>query len=206
MEEYNLDTLEQKNIKYTDFVKNFFKDNKNYILASFAYVVFCIFLYIITPIPEEQKTMFIQSTMEYIEKIITDNNFQLTLNIFLNNAFIGLLIFLSGFLISLLSMLIVFSNVFVVWIVLSVSIKKVWLLTSLLAMLPHGVIEIFAILLTLALSFKTTHLVLKKVWNWEKHKIRPETKKSFQFFWIFIIPLLFIASIIEVFITPFFLN
>ncbi len=206
MEENNLNKVEQKNIKYTDFVKDFFKENKNYILAAFAYVVFCIFLFIITPIEEEHKNLLMQSAKEYIDNIMTDNNFHLFLNIFINNSLIGFMIFVSGFLLSLLSMFIVLSNVFVIWIVMSMAIEKVWLWTSLLAILPHGFIEIFAILLTLALSFKITHLVFKKVWNWKKHKIWWEIKKSIQFFWTFILLLIFIASAIEVFITPLFLG
>ena len=188
-----------------NFIKTFIKENKNYIIAALLYTVFCIFLFVITPISESEKQIFIQSAKEYVEKIITNNHLQLFLNIFFNNSFIALIVFLSGFMLSFLSIFIVLSNIFVVWIVLSFSIEKVWLLTSLLAILPHGIIEISAILFSLALSFKLTHLVVKKVWNRKKYKIWWEIKKSFQFFWSIILWLLLIAAFIESFITPLFL-
>ena len=190
---------------YINFIKTFVKENKNYIIAALLYTVFCIFLFVITPISESEKQIFIQSAKEYVEKIITNNHLQLFLNIFFNNSFIALIVFLSGFMLSFLSIFIVLSNIFVVWIVLSFSIEKVWLLTSLLAILPHGIIEISAILFSLALSFKLTHLVVKKVWNRKKYKIWWEIKKSFQFFWSIILWLLLIAAFIESFITPLFL-
>jgi len=97
-----------------NFIKTFIKENKNYIIAALLYTVFCIFLFIIIPISESEKQMFIQSAKEYVEKMITDNNFQLFLNIFLNNFSIALIVFLSGFVLSFLSIFIVLSNIFVI--------------------------------------------------------------------------------------------
>lgn len=189
---------------YFNFIKNFLKENKNYIVSAFVYTFFCILLFIIIPISEEQKHLLMQSAKEYVEKIITINNFQLFLNIFINNSLIALIVFLSGFILSLLGILIVFSNVFVVWIIFAFSIEKVWLWASLLAILPHWIVEISAILFSLALSFKISYLVIKKIWNWKKYKIWTEIKNSFIFFWTFVLPLLLIAAFIETFITPLF--
>ena len=191
---------------YVTFVKLFFKDNKKYIFASFFVFILWILLYLFTPIDENIKKTLIQQTIEYVQTIMTTNSFELFMKIFFNNAFIWLLIVLSGFLLSVLWVFFVFSNIFIVWLVLTISIEKVWLYHSLLAILPHWILEITAVLLSLALSFKITNLVVKKIWNWKTVKIWWELRKTLLFFGWFVLPLFLVAGAIESFITPLFLK
>lgn len=191
---------------YFAFIKKFLKDNKKYIFFALLYITFCIFLFIITPLSEKEINLIIENTKEYIEKMSAYDNFDSFALIFANNLFVAFIIVLSGFLFSIFSALIALSNVFTIWVVLSVGIQKVWIFKSLLATLPHWIIEITAILLTLALSFKITYLIVKKIWNWKKYKIWLEIIDSFIFFLEFVIPLIFIAAFIEAFITPLFLH
>ncbi len=191
---------------YLTFIKLFFKDNKKYIFASFFVFILWILLYLFTPIDENIKKTLIQQTIEYVQTIMTTNSFELFMKIFFNNAFIWLLIVLSGFLLSVLWVFFVFSNIFIVWLVLTISIEKVWLYHSLLAILPHWILEITAVLLSLALSFKITNLVVKKIWNWKTVKIWWELRKTLLFFGWFVLPLFLVAGAIESFITPLFLK
>ncbi len=191
---------------YLSFIKLFFKENQKYIIASFFVFILWILLYLLVPIDENMKKTLIQQTIEYVKNIMTTNSFELFIKIFFNNAFIWLLIVLSWFLLSVLWVFFVLSNIFIVWLVLSISIEKVGLYHSLLAILPHWVLEITAVLLSLALSFKITVLVVKKIWNWKTIKIWWELRKILLFFWWFILPLFLIAAFIESFITPLFLK
>lgn len=191
---------------YLSFIKLFFKENQKYIIASFFVFILWILLYLFTPIDENIKKALIQQTIEYVKNIMTTNSFELFIKIFFNNAFIWLLIVLSWFLLSVLWVFFVLSNIFIVWLVLSISIEKVGLYHSLLAILPHWVLEITAVLLSLALSFKITVLVVKKIWNWKTIKIWWELRKILLFFWWFVLPLFLIAAFIESFITPLFLK
>ena len=191
---------------YLSFIKLFFKENQKYIIASFFVFILWILLYLLVPIDENMKKTLIQQTIEYVKSIMTTNSFDLFMKIFFNNAFIWLLIVLSWFLLSVLWVFFVLSNIFIVWLVLSISIEKVGLYHSLLAILPHWVLEITAVLLSLALSFKITVLVVKKIWNWKTVKIWWELRKILLFFWWFVLPLFLIAAFIESFITPLFLK
>jgi len=189
---------------YLNFIKTFFKENKKYIIASFFVFIIWILLYLFTPIDENIKKTLIQQTIEYVKNIMTTNNFELFIKIFFNNAFIWLLILLSWFLLSVLWIFLVLSNIFIVWLILTISIEKVWIYHSLLAILPHWILEISAVLLSLALSFKITNLVVKKIWNWKTVKIWWDLKKILLFFWWFVLPLFLIAAFTESFITPLF--
>jgi len=187
------------------FVKNFLKENKNFVYFAFGIVIFLIFLYLIVPIPEETKKLLLTQAAEYVKNIVVSNQFLLSWKIFVNNTTISLFLLLFGFLLSIWSLLIVFGNIVVIWIVLEYSIDKIWLYKSIFAMLPHGIFEITAIVLTFALSLKLTYLILKKVWNWKETKISSKIKEVFLLWLYFIVPLLFMAAIIETFLTPLFI-
>ena len=188
---------------YFNFVNTFLKNNKVFFLLSFLYVLFCILIFVVYPLPDNLKQELISQTSQLVHNVASLWNTELKLAfiIFLNNSFIGLIIFLTWFLLSLWWLLITFANVFIVWLVVSLWIEKVGLIKTLLAILPHWIIEVTAILMSLWLSFKLTYLTIKKIWNWKKVKFWIEFKKMLYFFVGVIIPLLFIAAFIESFIT-----
>jgi len=189
---------------YLNFINTFLKDNKVFFLLAFLYVLLCILIFVVYPIPNNLKQELISQTSQLVHSVASlwNTHLKLAFVIFLNNSFIGLIIFLTWFLLSLWWLLITFANVFIVWLVVSLWIEKVGLIKTLLAILPHWIIEITAILMSLGLSFKLTYLTIKKIWNWKKIKFWIEFKKMLYFFISVIIPLLLVAAFIEAFITP----
>jgi len=192
--------------KYLYFIRFFIKENKNYIYTSIFVFFLWICLYLLIPVNQNFKHILIQQTLEYMKNIITTNNFDLFIRIFLNNVFVWFLIVLSGFLLSIFWIFLVLWNIFIVWVILTISIEKVGVYHSLLAILPHWILEISAILLSLSLSFKITYLIIKKIWNWKNIKVLWEFKRILLFFVWFVLPLFLIAAFVESFITPLFLR
>jgi len=193
-------------INYLKIVKEFLIKNRNYIFTTIWFLIFFIITSLFLPISEDLKNTLIKQITEYVSTIQTNNNLVLMWRIFLNNSFVSLLIVLFWFLLSIWWIFMMFSNVFITWLVLNISIEKIWLAKSLLAILPHGIIEISAILLSVALWFKITVLTVKKIWNWKKTSIKNELKEILVFYWSVILPLLLVAAFIESFITPLFLK
>ena len=189
---------------YIQFINTFLKENKVFFLLALFYTLFCILIFLFYPIPEDIKTALLKQTSHLVHHIanLWNTHLKLAFIIFLNNAFIWTIIFLTWFLLSLGWVLIVFANVFISGLVVTLWIEKMWVIKSILAILPHGIFEITAILLALWLSFKLTYLVIKKIWNWKKVKFWLEFKKMIYFFVWVILPMLFIAAFIESFITP----
>jgi len=189
---------------YFQFINTFLKENKVFFLLAFLYVLICILVFLFYPLPEDIKSQLIKQTYQVVQNIahLWNTHLKLAFFIFLNNAFIWLIIFLTGFLLSFWGLFIVFANVFITWLIITVGIEKMWLLKSLLAILPHWIFEITAILLSLGLSFKLTYLVVKKIWNWKNVKFWIEFKKMIYFWFGFILPLLLFAAFIESFVTP----
>jgi len=193
-------------INYLKIVKEFLIKNRNYIFTTIWFLIFFIITSLFLPISEDLKNTLIKQITEYVSTIQTNNNLVLMWRIFLNNSFVSLWIVLFWFLLSIWWIFMMFSNVFITWLVLNISIEKIWLAKSLLAILPHGIIEISAILLSVALWFKITVLTVKKIWNWKKTSIKNELKEILVFYWSVILPLLLVPAFIESFITPMFLK
>jgi uncharacterized membrane protein SpoIIM required for sporulation len=80
---------------------SFFKENLIYIKIALGFVIFFIFLYIITPIPEDIKKQLLQQAAEYVKTIATSNQIILAWKIFINNTTISFFILLFGFLLSI---------------------------------------------------------------------------------------------------------
>lgn len=81
-------------------------------------------------------------------------------------------------------------------------------MTSLLAeLIPHGIFEFPAILLSLSLGMYLCKEITMKILGKRKEKPIGETfAYVFQFFLCMIVPLLFIAGFVEAYITPIILN
>ena len=191
---------------YLNFIKNYLKKNKFYFILNLVYVLILIGLFILFPPSPDYLKLIMEWVKDHFEtlSLLMTNKFSTFLVIFLNNSFISLIIVLSGFLLSLFWLLIIFSQVVVIWTIFLYLVNNGLLLKWLLLTLPHWIFEIPAIILAWGLMFKISALILKKVWYFRKVSIWSELKEVFKFFFIFIVPLLLIASLIETFITPLF--
>ncbi len=190
---------------YIQFIKNFFKENQIFFYTSFFLFVFFIIISFFIPIDESTKHIILDSLKQKVLSVYAQNNWILFKNIFLNNLLVSFIILVSWFFLSLFWVLILFSNVFSVLLLSSVVLQKTTISKLLLSLLPHGIFEISAILLTLGLALKISWVLIKKVWNWKDNIVVPHLKNIFKFWLFFIVPLLLFAAFVEAFITRWFI-
>ena len=133
--------------------------------------------------------------------------FDFLLFIFFNNVKVaGLLVFL-GCLFAVLPILIVFSNGFLIGIVSESIIRTNGLFFLLVGLLPHGIIELPIILISAGIGFKMGVGTLQVIF--QKKSIRLflfDFLAAIILFVIVIVPLLFAAAMIEVYVTGFLLD
>ena len=122
--------------------------------------------------------------------------------IFLNNAFKSFLAIVLGVFVIVPIMFIVF-NGYILGIVMCESARIEGLLYVVAAILPHGIIELPMVLLCAALGTRLGVMVLSRiVGRISTEEILSELKLSVSFYFRWILPLLFVAAVIETFITP----
>jgi stage II sporulation protein M len=121
--------------------------------------------------------------------------------IFVNNAAKTLLAILLGTLLGIVPGFFLLANgvaLGVAWS-LSASVRGAWL--SLLSLLPHGVLELPAVFLGTSIGMLIGVEALKQLAGKPEARIGAELTSGLRFFCTVIVPLLFVAALVEAFIT-----
>lgn len=151
---------------------------------------------------------YIEVFVKNLENISEMSVLGILLFIFLNNSVVAFLASIGGIVLSIFTILIIIANGFLLGIVLYVVIVVESLGFFLLGVIPHGVIEIPAVLFAAAIGMWLgknlfNYLIFKRG---TKKEMQDKVKRAFCTYIFVIIPLLFLAALIEVFITPVLLN
>lgn len=128
-------------------------------------------------------------------------SWELVLAIFIHNALRALLVIFLGLIVGIVPFIFLVANSLIIGIVVyEVAILK-GLGVALAALVPHGIIEIPAVILAITLGFQGGLEVVKWLLGKES-QVRTFLQTGLKIFFKLIIPALFLASLIEVFITP----
>ena len=133
--------------------------------------------------------------------------FDLMLKIFVQNTKVAAMLIFLGFIFAALPILVIFFNGFTIGIVSEVVIREEGFLYLLIGLLPHGIIELPLIFISAGLGFKMGVGTLQVIFQ-------RKSVQSFLFdflaaailFLIAIVPLLFVAAMIESYVTGFLLE
>lgn len=126
--------------------------------------------------------------------------------IFLNNAIKALLVIIGGLAVGLFPAIFLLANGAALGFVLSGSIQSRGVATALLAILPHGVFELPAILLASSMGLLLGGCAIKKLRHAGDVPISGELALALKFFAGIVAPLLFIAALVEAFVTSALVN
>jgi stage II sporulation protein M len=137
--------------------------------------------------------------------LMTMSPLYIVITIFLNNAFISLLSLVLGLALGIFPILIItFNGYFVGMISYLVSQQKGFIFI-LLALLPHGIIELPMFFLSASIGLRLGHHVFLYLIG-RPTELKKESIQGLKFYFRWIMPLLFVAAIIEIFITPLILS
>lgn len=189
--------MKKRATKRDFFSRNYFlsceylKESRNFIyLAVLAFFGFAVigFLY-----PNFFRQEIIDFLKELVQKTQNLSQFELIKFIFLNNiqsSFIGLAF---GIFLGIIPLILLVVNGYVLGFVSSISVNTAGA-GVLLKLLPHGIFELPAVLISLGLGMKFGTFIF------QKNKIKSFKEyfiNSFRIFLFIVIPLLVIAAIIE---------
>lgn len=127
------------------------------------------------------------------------------LGIFLNNAFVSLLFLVLGLALGILPVLFIAFNGYIIGVIAHVVSQERGLFFILLALLPHGIVELPMVFLSAGIGLRLGHQVFDALIG-RPTEIKKEFKEGLRFYFRWILPLLFLAAIVETFITPLFLS
>jgi stage II sporulation protein M len=127
---------------------------------------------------------------------------QLAGAIFFNNVIKTLLVIVLGTLFGAITVLFLVVNGAALGIVFYLSIQSRGLWPSLLVLLPHGVLELPAVLLGASIGLMLGRHSLNRLLGKAQTSLGTELAQALNFFLAVIIPLLLLAALVEAFVTP----
>lgn len=128
-------------------------------------------------------------------------SFLIFLLIFFNNSVKSLLSMLLGVFFGIVPVLFVLFNGYLIGVVVSVSSKNVGIWKVLLMLIPHGILEIPAIIIACAYGLRIGFATFKKI-RGGNVSVSDEIRKALEVFAKIVTPTLLIAAFIETYITP----
>lgn len=139
--------------------------------------------------------------LEMFKWILSLHPLLIMLAIFLKNFIACAMSVLLGLGFGLVPLLVLTSNGFMIGVVSYTIIQKQGVLYLLAGIVPHGIIELPTILLGISLGFRLGYLLALIILG-EKVDLARETRIAVHFLARWFLPLLFLAAVIETFITP----
>jgi stage II sporulation protein M len=125
----------------------------------------------------------------------------LALAIFLNNAVKTLVVILAGVFAGILPLVFLLINGFVLGIVFHAMLHTKGLWAFIVAVAPHGVLELPAVLLGTSIGLMMGMHAIRRFIKKERIEISPQLARGVRFFATVILPLLVVSALIEAFIT-----
>lgn len=121
--------------------------------------------------------------------------------IFLNNSLKTLIVILFGALVGVIPAVFLVVNGAALGVVMALSSHSRGLWVSLLSVAPHGVLELPAVFLGTAIGLMIGMGMLRRIFGKPAFELRTELGRAVRFFTLIIVPILFIAAIVEAYVT-----
>ena len=84
--------------------------------------------------------------------------------------------------------------------------QNISLLKYLLGILPHGIFELTALILSAAMGLYLCSTVTNSLRKKQTGVLRPALRRCCQILYLWVLPLLFMAALVETYITPILFN
>ncbi len=126
---------------------------------------------------------------------------ELFLFIFINNALKAFIAIITGLFFGIFPILFLYINGFLIGMLITLKLSEIGFYKILALILPHGIIEIPAVILSASYGIELGILVIKKI-SGEEVEIKKSLRKFLTTYLKAILPMLLIAALIETFITP----
>lgn len=149
--------------------------------------------------PQESQH-FVELIGNQMKPLLSDNQFNLMLNIFANNTRACVLEVALGVGLGIFPLLIVFINGLAMGLVIALSLAKAGPIFLIAALLPHGIIEIPVVAISAAIGLRFGHCVLLALLK-QDVDLKKELIEGVSVFIVWLIPLLFVAAFVESYVT-----
>ncbi|WP_300609579.1 stage II sporulation protein M [Methanohalophilus sp.] len=185
-------------------IRTYVNEIKQLLLLSIVvFFISAVAGYVFTSMNPEMADLSLQELESIVELMEGLTPLQIMLLIFLNNSIKSLFAILLGVLLGIIPFLFLAYNGFLVGVVSYVFSDK-GLIFILAAILPHGIIELPMIFLSVAIGMRVG-IASFDVVRGRPSNVKEELTRGLSIFFRFVVPMLLIAAVVETLITPLFI-
>jgi stage II sporulation protein M len=181
---------------------NYFRELKPYMVASVLLIVAGAIFGIVSSMhfPEIAGARS-EALKEFSRLFLGLSKPYLALAIFLNNSLKTLVVIVLGIFAGLLPLVFLLVNGYVLGLVSYASLQSKGLSVFFLAVAPHGLFELPAILLGTSIGLMLGARAIQQMLGSEERALGREVARGLRFFFIVIVPMLLLAALIEAFVS-----
>jgi stage II sporulation protein M len=175
-----------------------------FLLTAVVFFISAVAGYFVTAGNPDSAELALQE-LEGLAELIGDlSPIQIMLFIFLNNSIKSLFAILLGVFFGVIPFAFLAYNGYVLGVVVYIYGAEEGLFSILISLLPHGIIELPMVFLSVAIGMHMGAAVFDLV-RGRPSDVKQELVRGLSVFFGFVVPLLFIAAFVETFITPVFI-
>ena len=184
------------------------KDDLAYLRSISSFLVLSAFIFALTSVmgywaagADPDLASQWRAELDALRWILEQPPLIIMIIIFLKNLLASAMAMLLGLGLGIIPLLVATSNGFLLGVVAHGAVQQCGPLFLAAGILPHGILELPAVLVSIAIGFRLGYL-LALILAREKADLAGETRIAVRLLWRYITPILFLAAIIETFITP----
>ena len=184
------------------------KDDLAYLRSISSFIALTTFVFFLTSVmgywaagADPDLASQWRAQLDALRWILEQPPLTIMIIIFLKNLLASAMAMLLGLGLGLIPLLVATSNGFLLGVVAHGASQQSGPLFLAAGILPHGILELPAVLVSIAIGFRLGYLLALTLAR-EKADLAGETRIAVRFLWRYITPTLFLAAIIETFITP----
>ncbi len=190
------------NVERTENLRALLTDLKPYIVLSTIVFSLSIALgYMTYGIYPEYAMQSLSGLEELVQMLEGLSPLEIMLLIFINNTIAMFISVLFGIVLGIVPLMVLVLNGFIIGTIVRLLLVDNGLSFIIAGLIPHGIIEIPLLLLSTSIGMRIGHEVLRALAG-KPSAIKDVFIKGMKFFFYWMIPLIFVAALIETFITP----
>jgi len=200
--------MDNEKFKIKLLLKKIFSPHKDYFRSLWFYILIAIFIffmgatsgyYFAEAYPSQSQELLSLLRRTY-EPVLEMNRIAQILFIFLKNSFASFLVIILGVIFGILPVISLISNGEILGVLANSVLRESSIFYFFLGILPHGIIEIPCFLISSAIGLRIGKVLIKKILR-RGGSLKEEFNSGLSFFLRVLLPLLFLAALIEVLIS-----
>ena len=189
------------NTKYVDDLDYLMNIKIHFLVITLVFIFSTAAGFMYSSMHPESSMLSLEGVNEFFELIKNLPPIGIMIFIFLNNAIKSLIILMLGIGFGVIPLIFIALNGYIIGIVVKIVSDESGFVYVLSAIIPHGILELPMVFISAAIGLKIGAEMFLSITG-QTADIKMEFLRGVRFYFSWVMPLLFVAAVVEAFVTP----